>query len=293
MFPAAIEYLAGPVVIHPTKYYAEVGPKGMNAKPVGTGPYRVASYVPGKSITLERNPNYFKDGPKGAAKIDKVEIRFIPDRQTQMAEMLSGGADLIMHVPKDQAEQAAKVPHLQVLSGETMRIAFMQLNTLDNTPTPALKDLRVRKAIAHAIDREAIVKNIVGDGSRVLHTLCFPSQFGCTDQGAAALRVRPGAGEEAAGRGGLPERLRDGDLRVPRAQPDRGDHQQPAAGRHQGQAQLLAVRRHARRDPRRQGLADAPDLGLVLGQRRVGVHSRCGSAASRTTSRATRKCRSC
>ncbi|MGB3429100.1 MAG: ABC transporter substrate-binding protein, partial [Burkholderiaceae bacterium] len=135
VFPAAIEYLAGPVVMHPAKYYAEVGPKGQNTKPVGTGPYKVANYVPGKSITLEKNTSYFKDSPKGAAKINKVEIRFIPDRQTQMAEMLSGNGDLIMHVPKDQADQAAKVSHLQVVSGETMRIAFMQLNTLDNTPT--------------------------------------------------------------------------------------------------------------------------------------------------------------
>ena len=121
VFPAAIEYLSGPVVMHPAKYYAEVGPKGMNAKPVGTGPFKVAAYVPGKSITLERNADYFKDSPKGAAKVDKVEIRFIPDRQTQMAEVLSGGIDLIMHVAKDQAEQAARVPHLQVVSGETMR----------------------------------------------------------------------------------------------------------------------------------------------------------------------------
>jgi peptide/nickel transport system substrate-binding protein len=204
VFPAAIEYLAGPVVMHPAKYYAEVGPKGMNAKPVGTGPFRVASYAPGKSITLEKNPGYFKDSPKGAAKIGKVEIRFIPDRQTQMAEMLSGGADLIMHVPKDQADQAGKVPHLQVVSGETMRIAFMQMNTLENTPTPALKDLRVRKAILHAIDRESIVKNIVGAGSRVLHTQCFPSQFGCTDQGAARYAYDPALAKKLLAEAGFP-----------------------------------------------------------------------------------------
>jgi len=204
VFPAWIEYLAGPVVIHPAKYYAEVGPKGMNAKPVGTGPFRVANYVPGKSITLERNPNYFKDTAKGAPKIAKIDIRFIPDRQTQMAEMLSGGADLIMHVPKDQADQAARVPSLQVVSGETMRIAFMQLNTLDNTPTPALKDIRVRKAILHAIDRESIVKNIVGAGSRVLHTQCFPSQFGCTDQGAARYAYDPALAKKLLAEAGFP-----------------------------------------------------------------------------------------
>jgi peptide/nickel transport system substrate-binding protein len=203
VFPAAIEYLASPVVIHPAKYYAEVGPKGMNAKPVGTGPYRVTNYVPGKSITLERNASYFQ-GPKPAPKIGKIEIRFIPDRQTQMAEMLSGGADFIMHVPKDQAEQAGKVPHLQVVSGETMRIVFMQLNTLENSPAPQLKDPRVRKAIAHAIDRESIVKSIVGAGSRVLHTQCFPSQFGCTDEGATRYPYDPALAKKLLAEAGLP-----------------------------------------------------------------------------------------
>ena len=46
-----------------------------------------------------------------------------------MAEVLSGGLDLIMHVPQDQAEQLKAVPNLQVVSGETMRIVFLQLNT--------------------------------------------------------------------------------------------------------------------------------------------------------------------
>lgn len=204
VFPAAIEYLAGPVVIHPAKYYAEVGPQGMNAKPVGTGPFKVAAYTPGKSITLERNADYFKDSPKGTPKIGKVEIRFIPDRQTQMAEALSGGVDFIMHVPKDQAEQAAKVPHLQVVSGETMRIVFMQFNTQDGAPTPALKDIRVRQAIAHAIDRESIVKNIVGAGSRVLHTQCFPSQFGCTDEGAPRYEYNPDKARKLLAEAGFP-----------------------------------------------------------------------------------------
>ena len=204
VFPAAIEYLAGPVVIHPAKYYQEVGPKGMNAKPVGSGPYRVTQYALGKSITLERNPGYFADSPKARPKINKIEIRFIPDRQTQMAEMLSAGSDLIMHVPKDQADQAQTVPHLQVVSGETMRIVFMQLNAQESSPAAPLKDIRVRKAINHAIDREAIAKNIVGAGSRVIHTICFPSQFGCTDDGAARYSYDPALAKKLLAEAGFP-----------------------------------------------------------------------------------------
>ncbi len=204
VFPAAIEYLAGPVVIHPAKYYQEVGPKGMNAKPVGTGPFKVVQYLPGKSITLERNASYFKDSPKVMPKIGKLEIRFIPDRQTQMAEVLSGGEDFIMHVPKDQAEQVSSVPSLQVVSGETMRIAFMQFNTLEGTPSPQFKDIRVRRAINHAIDREGIAKNIVGGSSRVLHTLCFPAQFGCTDDGAQRYKYDPALAKKLLAEAGYP-----------------------------------------------------------------------------------------
>ncbi len=67
VFPAAIEFLAGPVVMHPAKYYQEVGPKGMNAKPVGTGPYKVTQYTPGKSITLEKQPGLLQGVAQGRA----------------------------------------------------------------------------------------------------------------------------------------------------------------------------------------------------------------------------------
>jgi peptide/nickel transport system substrate-binding protein len=163
----------------------------MNEKPVGSGPYKIVEHALGKYVRLEKNPDYFKDSPKGAAKIDKVEIRFIPDRQTQMAEALSGGVDLIMNVPMEQAKQLQSVPTWKVVSGETMRIAFVNLNTLDDTPAPQLKDIRVRQAINHAIDRPTMVKQLVGEGARVLNTNCFPSQFGCTDEGAVRYEYDP------------------------------------------------------------------------------------------------------
>ena len=58
---------------------------------------------------------------------------------------------------------------------------------------------------AHAIDRESIVKNIVGAGSRVLHTQCFPSQFGCTDQGAARYAYDPALAKKLLAEAGYPD----------------------------------------------------------------------------------------
>jgi peptide/nickel transport system substrate-binding protein len=195
-FPAAIEYLAGPVVIMPHAYYAAVGPKGMNEKPVGSGPFRVVEHAIGKYLRMERNPDYFADGPKRPAAVDKLEIRFMPDRQTQVAELLSGGLDFLMAVQPDQAQQLRAMPRLQVMSGETMRYVFLQLNTMDNTPAPPLKDIRVRQAIIHAIDRQTMVKQIVGEDARVIDTVCFPQQFGCSHEGAPQYGYDPGKAKQ-------------------------------------------------------------------------------------------------
>jgi peptide/nickel transport system substrate-binding protein len=180
-FPAAIEYLAGPVVIHPNEYYEKVGPKGMNESPVGSGPYKIVEHIPGKSVKLVANPDYPKELGKAVPKIKNLEIRFLPDRQTQVAEMMAENLDFIMGVPVDQALGLKAVPHLTVQEGETMRIVFLNFNLLDDAPVPALKDIRVRKAIAHAIPRAQMVKELVGEKARMINAICFPTQFGCDD----------------------------------------------------------------------------------------------------------------
>ena len=206
-FPAAIEYLAGPVVIHPNEYYAKVGPKGMNEKPVGSGPFKVSEHVVGKVIKLERNADYWKASPKPVPSVDKVEVRMIPDRQTQIAEMLSGGLDLIMNVPVEQAQQLKTVPHLAVASGGTMRIVFILFNAGDNAPLPALKDVRVRRAIAHSIDKQTMAKQLVGEGVQIINSICFPTQFGCTDDGVVRYDYDPAKAKKLLTEAGFPNGL--------------------------------------------------------------------------------------
>src|SRR5262245_5665398 len=179
VFPAALEYLAGPLVIHPNEYYAKVGPKGMNEKPVGSGPYRIVEHIVGKSIKLEKNPSPWFGSNKVVPKIDKVEIRMIPDRQTQVAEVLSGGMDLIMNVDYAQAEQLKAAPQVAVQPGGTMRIVFLLFNAGADTPAKELLNVKVRQAIAHAIDKETMAKTLVGGGAPVIDAICFPTQAGC------------------------------------------------------------------------------------------------------------------
>jgi peptide/nickel transport system substrate-binding protein len=121
-FPAALEYVAGPMPIYPHKYYAEVGPQGMARKPIGTGPYMVESLEPGKSIVFVKNTKYWDGSPKGRPSIGKVVQRFIPEKTTQIATLLAGELDLMWYVPTDQVENIRRVPGLAVTAGETMRL---------------------------------------------------------------------------------------------------------------------------------------------------------------------------
>lgn len=178
-FPAAIEFLSGPVSMYPNEYYAEVGPSGMGLKPVGTGPYKVTDVVPGSHFVLEKNENYH-DSPKGQPEIAKIDIRTIPDVNTQIAELFSGSLDLIWQTPADQAEKLATMEQFTVTNESTMRIGYLTLDAAGRTgaDNPFTK-LKVRQAVAHAIDRNALVSALLKGKSKVVSSACFPSQFGC------------------------------------------------------------------------------------------------------------------
>jgi peptide/nickel transport system substrate-binding protein len=205
VYPAALSSLAAPMIaIYPHRYYAEVGPKGMSAHPIGTGPFRVVQHAIGKSLTLERNPDYFRGGSKATPRVDRVVIRFIPDATTQVAEVVAGRLDLISDVTHDQAEQLRGIPSLEVMSEEAPTWYHVYLNTLPNGPAPALRDLRVRRAIAYAIDRETIAQALQGPGARLQNTECFRTQFGCTDEGAPRYDYDPAKSRALLAAAGFP-----------------------------------------------------------------------------------------
>ena len=106
----------------------------------------------------------------------------------------------------------------------------------------------MRKAIIHAIDREAMVKDIVGGGSRVLNTICFPSQFGCTDEGAPRYAYDPALSKKLLAEAGYPNGL-DIDIVAyrERNQTEAMIGYLQAVGI-QRQPALPAIRRDARRD---------------------------------------------
>lgn len=203
-FPAAIEFLSGPVSIYPSDYYAEVGPEGMGLKPVGTGPYKVTSVVPGQHFVLERNENYH-DSPKGQPAIANVDIRTIPDVNTQMAELFSGTLDLIWQVPADQSERLAERGQFTVANESTMRVGYLSMDAAGRSGEGPMSDIRVRQAINHAINRQELVDALLKGESQVVSTPCFPSQFGCDVTAAVSYDYDPEKAKALLAEAGYPD----------------------------------------------------------------------------------------
>jgi peptide/nickel transport system substrate-binding protein len=131
-----------------------VDPKNVAANatnPVGTGPYKFANWTKGSSITLEK-----WDGFRDAAKIaiNKATFRFINDPSAQVAAMLAGDLDAFPRFGSlDSIAQFQSDPRFKVMVGGTEGKTILSIN---NKKKP-LDDVRVRRAIAYAIDRKAII----------------------------------------------------------------------------------------------------------------------------------------
>jgi peptide/nickel transport system substrate-binding protein len=179
-FPAAMEYLSSVIPIMPNNLYGPDGASPTVEKAVGTGPYRIVSFTPSVSTEVELTGSYFAGSPKGQPTIKRIVNRTIPDNSTQIAELLSGGTDWIWNVAPDQAKAIEKKDNLSVVSAETMRLSVIQFNTRDTDGgANPLKDKRVRQAIAYAIDRDRLIKSMVGAGAEIPLAACYKTQFGC------------------------------------------------------------------------------------------------------------------
>lgn len=157
----------------------------------GTGPYRVVEFQSGDRVRLERYEGYRASSPKQPG-VERMLIRVIPDFSTQAAEMVAGGVDWTFNVPTDLAEDVARTGRANFVAGPSMRAGYIVFDAAGFVvPDGPLTHADVRRALNLAIDREAIVNQLVRGRSRALHTPCIPVQFGC-DQDVARYPYDPG-----------------------------------------------------------------------------------------------------
>jgi peptide/nickel transport system substrate-binding protein len=176
-FAGAVEMLADALPIYSAAYFKEVGSAGMAAKPVGTGPYKLTEMTPGIRYAFERFDGHYAGSPKGKPAIGKIVVRTIPELNTQFAELMAGKLDWTWRIPPDQAARLAS--RVQIVNGPIMRISYVGMTVTGKGKDYPTKNLKVRQAINHAVNREAIVKAFAGGASQVLNAACNPKQFGC------------------------------------------------------------------------------------------------------------------
>ena len=124
----------------------------LKTAPVGTGPFKIVEWARGNYITLAKFDDYYR---KGLPYLDKVTFKFIGDPSAQIASLKAGDIDVIGYdVSPENARLLEKDPRYKVLDGNTTNKVILSTN---NSRKP-FTDVRVRRAMAYAIDRKAIIK---------------------------------------------------------------------------------------------------------------------------------------
>lgn len=149
---------------------------------IGTGPYKVVSIDSTNGAVLELNREY-KHGSncKPAGSIGRLHAMPMPDMQTQVAQLMTGGVDLLHVAERDQVELIRKNPDIAVTATQAITFHYMTMDAAGRSQNKALQDVRVRRALVQALDRQTIARAVVpgGDEARAWDMFCFPIQRGC------------------------------------------------------------------------------------------------------------------
>lgn len=141
--------------------------------PVGTGPFILQSWKRDDTMVLVRNENYWGEGPY----LDKVIFRVIPDNSARLMELQAGTVDIIDGVNPIDVESIKADPNLQLILRPSMNVGYLAMN-FDKKP---FDDVRIRRAINHAINKEAIVEAFYGDLGIPAKNPMPPSIWGYND----------------------------------------------------------------------------------------------------------------
>ena len=170
VFPNLPKGLAD-IVIEAKHYYEKVGTEVPKRQPMGTGPFVAKNWVPGDRYELVANKEYWRGPPK----IDRLVIRQIPEAATRVAALLSEEVQIIEEVPVDVIDEIQSSNRAKVLSIPTSASLVLTYDTR----RPPLNDPRVREAFDYAVDKDAIIAQMLkGKGEKLQGQLLTSRTFG-------------------------------------------------------------------------------------------------------------------
>lgn len=143
--------------ILPEDYIKEHGIEYFTQHPIGSGPYKVASYEVDRQLSLERYEDYFLGK---VSDWDKAQILVLPEAASRVNELITGGVDLIDQVPPADWERINSHAGTKVIEVSSNRVISLILNSNEPFTT---RDVKVRQAMDYAIDN-AVIVNALFDG---------------------------------------------------------------------------------------------------------------------------------
>src|SRR5213593_2158319 len=155
-YPLFVERMTA-LVMQSEKVIKEKGHEWMQENPVGTGPYKLVKRDRKHEHVLVRNDDYW--GAKPYYKY--VRIRIIPEQATQIAELVSGGVDVIKAVPPDQMDVINKSGQARTSASPILRTAMIQLDQAARSGPNPFTDRRVRQAANLATNMDSIIKHVL------------------------------------------------------------------------------------------------------------------------------------
>lgn len=175
----------------------------VNTAPVGTGPFKLASYEIGANVVMVKNEDYWQEG---YPMLDRMVVLFIPDAATRTAMLESGEVDAIFlsMIPPQDIIRLAETPGFEMTTGgfEAMPGGQQMSFNLDN---PILANKLVRHAIAHAIDNQWIVDNVFyGMGQAGVSPLHYDQKPFFTTEGVPTYPFDPAKAEALLDEAGYP-----------------------------------------------------------------------------------------
>jgi ABC-type transport system substrate-binding protein len=159
----------------------EQGEDWLTSNAVGTGPYVLENWLPGESVTLARNPDYWGDQPA----IDTVVFKVIVEDGARIVEIEAGTADVAVRIPPAEAGRLAANPNIDIIETPGLRTIYIFFNVTEEPFT----DVRVRQAVNYGVDVEGIVRDLFEGAARVSDAPIAPAVFGYSAQPVYARDV--------------------------------------------------------------------------------------------------------
>jgi peptide/nickel transport system substrate-binding protein len=147
---------------HGSVIYPREAVDTLKSAPIGTGPFTLQDWVRGDRIVLKKNPEYHV---KGLPKVDRVVYRFIPDPNAVQAALKAGDVDIsFFGLGPEHVVDLKKDARFQVIVGDSTNDVILSMN---NAKKP-YSDVRVRRAVTHAINKQDVLKGAMFGMGRIL-----------------------------------------------------------------------------------------------------------------------------